>query len=192
MPPLPPLLAALEALADLPDDSRLGRCPRVVIDTNTVLALIYWRDPALVHLASSLGRRRFVILASIQTAHELAGVLSRPQFRLEAEEAASRLRDWLENAVWIAGEELAKAEAANPIRCRDPEDQKFLTLALAGGARLIVTRDKLLLKAGRRMKRFGIKAIRPEEWTDSAVFEPDGKPSPFCTRIGTRQAAIFR
>ena len=49
------------------------------------------------------------------------------------------------------------------VQCRDPLDQKFFTLTLAGGAKLLVSKDKLVLKAGRKMKRYGACAFRPEE-----------------------------
>ena len=55
------------------------------------------------------------------------------------------------------------AEHAEPLelaRCRDPDDQKFLTLAAAVRADCLVTRDRELLRLARRCAaRFAI--LRP-------------------------------
>lgn len=64
--------------------------------------------------------------------------------------------------------EIAQAADLITVQCRDPLDQKFFTLALAGRARLMVSKDKLVLKAGRKMKRYGAAAFRPEETAGEA------------------------
>ena len=47
---------------------------------------------------------------------------------------------------------------------------------MSAGAGLLVTKDKLVLKAGRRLKRFGIATIRPDEFAafEAAPSEEDG------------------
>ena len=50
--------------------------------------------------------------------------------------------------------------------CSDPDDQKFIDLAIAVGAHTLVTRDKALLKLGRRAaERHGVRVCKPEVWT---------------------------
>jgi predicted nucleic acid-binding protein len=43
-------------------------------------------------------------------------------------------------------------------RCSDPHDQKFLELALASGADILVTKDQALLELARRKLPFRIAA----------------------------------
>jgi predicted nucleic acid-binding protein len=49
--------------------------------------------------------------------------------------------------------------------CRDPDDQKFLDLALACGARALLTRDRALLELGRRWKKsLPFAIVTPRAW----------------------------
>ena len=55
-------------------------------------------------------------------------------------------------------------EACLP-RCADPDDQKFLQLALAARASWLLSKDKELLKLDRRTRRAGLFAILlPQDW----------------------------
>ena len=68
---------------------------------------------------------------------------------------------WIDEAAVLEARE--RAQSAN-LRCLDPLDQKFFELSLAAQARMLVTKDKLVLKAGKKMRRlFGIAALRPSE-----------------------------
>ena len=47
--------------------------------------------------------------------------------------------------------------------CRDPDDQRFVDLAVAQSARYLLTRDRALLALARgARKRFGLLIIQPE------------------------------
>jgi predicted nucleic acid-binding protein len=51
-------------------------------------------------------------------------------------------------------------------RCGDPDDQKFLELALASGARWLLSKDNELLKLDRRTRSAGLFSIRlPQLWS---------------------------
>jgi predicted nucleic acid-binding protein len=60
-----------------------------------------------------------------------------------------------------------QALAAVPLpRCADPDDQKFLELALDTGARWLLSKDRELLKLAnrtRRVCRFAI--LQPQAWS---------------------------
>lgn len=45
--------------------------------------------------------------------------------------------------------------------CRDPDDQKFLELAQAAKAGLLVTKDKALLALAKKADRFGFRIAAP-------------------------------
>ena len=52
------------------------------------------------------------------------------------------------------------------LRCTDPDDQKFIDLAILAGAHTLVTRDKALLRLARKaLERHGVRVCRPEVWS---------------------------
>ena len=171
--PVPANLAAIvrsAALASTPTGRPAATpAPLVVIDTNVVLDLIHWHDPTAEKLAAAVAQGRCRPAASEAPAPELAEVLSRPQSGHAGAELEALLADWLAAAVWVDEaailEARAQAEKAG-LRCLDPLDQKFFELALAAEAAALVSKDKLVIKAGKKMRRrFGIPALRPAEFS---------------------------
>jgi putative PIN family toxin of toxin-antitoxin system len=111
---------------------------RVVVDTNVFIsAALKERAPpaAAVHLAAESHH----LLKSTITERELFVTLDRPRL---ASLIQPRFRDWL-TEVLAAAELVAITERI--VACRDPKDDKFLELAVAGRADLIVTGDADLL-----------------------------------------------
>ena len=112
---------------------------RVVIDTNALISRLLL--PASVPAEAV---RKAVdeaqVLASDATIMELADVLGRPKFDpyLTIEERQEFLRLFGRIAERIPIVRIVLA-------CRDPKDDKFLELAVNGGAHLIVTGDADLL-----------------------------------------------
>jgi len=53
------------------------------------------------------------------------------------------------------------------MRCNDPDDQKFVDLALAYGARWLLSRDRAVLKLAKRCRTLGLQVLTPEQWLDS-------------------------
>ncbi|HET6587601.1 MAG TPA: hypothetical protein VFG67_07525, partial [Oleiagrimonas sp.] len=52
----------------------------------------------------------------------------------------------------------------------DPDDQKFLELALESGASALVTKDKALLKLNRKTHKLGLFTIlTPSDWCEIQV-----------------------
>jgi hypothetical protein len=109
------------------------------------------------------GRARWI--ASPPMRLELAHVLARPA-----------LEPWRPrpDAVWAAWERWvqmlqppAPCGPAGRLRCTDPDDQKFVDLALARGARWLVSRDRAVLKLGRRTRSLGLEVVTPESWAAS-------------------------
>jgi len=112
---------------------------RVVIDTNALISrlLLPASVPAqAVHKAVDEAQ----VLASDATLIELADVLGRPKFdpylTIKERQEFLRLFGRIAERIPIVHVVLA---------CRDPKDDKFLELAVNGGAHLIVTGDADLL-----------------------------------------------
>lgn len=129
--------------------------PRHVFDTNALVS-------ALLFTGSVPGRAFFValeqgvVLVSSETAEELADVLGRSKFDryVSADERGRFL------AAFLARAELV--EVAEPVEaCRDPTDDKFLSLAVTGAASVLVSGDEDLLV----LHPFrGIPILRPQEF----------------------------
>jgi predicted nucleic acid-binding protein len=98
-------------------------------------------------------------------------VLHYPQLPID-EQQRPALRDAFDALI-----ELLPPEASTPgensiplPRCADPDDQKFLELALASGARWLLSKDKELLKLDRRTRGAGLFSIRlPQLWSIAEV-----------------------
>jgi putative PIN family toxin of toxin-antitoxin system len=129
----------------------------VVIDTNVVLDLFLFHDPAAVPLREALHARRLRWIATAAMRAECERVLG---YDLVQRQLAARGRaapDVL-RAFDALAQVLPEAPAAD-VRCADPEDQMFVDLAVAQRAPL-VSRDKELLRLRRRLQACGV-AVAP-------------------------------
>jgi putative PIN family toxin of toxin-antitoxin system len=112
---------------------------RCVLDTNVFVSALL-SPGSKTRMVVDLVRRRGTILLSFATLAELFEVLSRKQFRSYIDEgdvrrflaALTREAQWIDVPVEITA-------------CRDPKDDKFLSLAVSGRATHIVTGDADLL-----------------------------------------------
>ena len=114
---------------------------RVVLDTNVVLSALVFGGglPGAVRAAWQSGALR--PLASAATVQELVRVLAYPKFRLSAAEQEELLADYLP---YVQTVRIPNPPPAVPA-CRDPLDEPFMQLALAGKARVLVSGDGDLL-----------------------------------------------
>jgi len=131
---------------------------RLVLDTNVWLDWLVFDDPGIAPIAAAVaaGRAEVVIDAAVES--ELARVLGYP-FKgrtLAPDVQAERLARCI--AVARRAGDRRDAEAAKRLpKCGDPDDQKFLELALACDAACLVTKDRALLDlAGRKGLPFRI------------------------------------
>lgn len=129
---------------------------RVVLDTNVWLALWFFREPGVDALREALARGHLVPVRSAATDFELAEVLARPGlFGVAPGRQVDLLRQWESLA------ELVGDITPAPCRCRDPDDQKFLDLALCAGASWLITRDRDLLKLRKKVRAAGLAIVAP-------------------------------
>lgn len=124
----------------------------VVLDTNVVLDLFLFDDPAVRALKSGLESGAVQWLATAAMRAELARVLDYPNLAGWIEKRGREPRR-------VAAEVLAHHDrsartvapaAAAPMSCSDPDDQMFIDLAFAYGAGLF-SKDRAVLDVWRRL-----------------------------------------
>lgn len=115
---------------------------RVVLDTNVVLSALLFARGRLAWLRPAWQAGLLVPLASRDTLDELVRVLAYPKFGLSQGEVMALLGEYVPFVDVVEAHE----GRSDPLpRAPDPDDQKFLALAAAGGATHLVTGDHGLL-----------------------------------------------
>ena len=131
------------------DDAR----PLLVIDTNIVLDLLVFEDPVQAALRDAVQQGRVVWLATQAMRDELERVLTYPQV---ARRLLARLRtDQEVLAHFDSRSRRVPPVARATVRCRDPDDQIFIDLAVAHRAELL-SKDALVLRLRKRLAALGV------------------------------------
>lgn len=129
----------------------------LVIDTNVVLDLFLYEDPATVPLRALLAEPQTRWLATAVMREELRRVLLYPQVvkRMDA-------RALTADAILAAFDTRARivdTAAKAPYTCKDGDDQKFIDLAVAHTA-VLLSKDKAVLSMAKRLARLGVAVYR--------------------------------
>ena len=130
---------------------------RIVLDTNIWLDWLVFSDPGMSCLKLAVKENRANIFIDAACEAELERVLAYDLAKHTL--AAAAQADCLAECRRIAQRiDAAAPEAERKLlpRCADPDDQKFLELALAARADALVTKDHKLLELARRTKPFRI------------------------------------
>ena len=131
----------------------------VVIDTNIVLDIWVYQDPATLPLINALEEGKLHWLATAPMREELLRVLDYPHI------AQRRDRDGVTaQAVLAHFDRLAHLQAIAPKApyvCKDEDDQKFIDLAVAHQA-VLLSKDKQVLRLTNRLAKLGV-AVR-QNW----------------------------
>ena len=124
-----------------------------VIDTNIVLDLWLFEDPATIPLRAALQSGAISHLATASMRGELARVLTYPHLmkrmaksNIQASDVLNRFDKYL-----LAAEPADKAACT----CKDPDDQKFIDLAVAHAVPLL-SKDKAILCMKKRLLQSGV------------------------------------
>jgi putative PIN family toxin of toxin-antitoxin system len=142
----------------LPPVSRNQALALIVPDTNVLMDMWVFENPASVKLLQMIRSGQIQAARSRETVEEFADVLSRPAFSLPVSQQERILREWLALSI-----DSPVPQTPSCVFCRDPDDRKFIALALEGRAAMLVSRDKAVLKAGRKAKKQGLAIVSPEE-----------------------------
>lgn len=139
--------------------------PRLVLDTNVWLDLLVFRDRAVTPLLDALERGAVEAVIAPRMRDELRRVLAYPALAL-GDDTRSRALEALASLAVPVAEPSARAAP----RCRDPDDQMFVDLALDARAHALLSRDDALLRMAARLRREGIEVMTPAAWC--AVYRP--------------------
>jgi predicted nucleic acid-binding protein len=145
-------------LPESPQESCAAPADLAVLDTQVVLDWLVFRDATTLTLGRAIESGSLRWLASQPMRAEIEHVLDRGV-------GASRRPD--RAAIRDACDRLAlpaDVAATSALRCTDPDDQMFIDLALAVGARWLFTRDKALLRIAARALARGVCILRPTDW----------------------------
>ena len=137
--------------------------PTIVVDTNVILDWLVFKDPSSLALANAISQRQVCWVATAAMRGELAEVLQRGLAAARGADAAAVLMTW-DACVDLCAEPPVQP-AATALRCTDPDDQKFLDLALTTQARWLLSRDRALLRVARRVALRGTLISIPEAWS---------------------------
>ncbi len=120
---------------------------RLVLDTNIVIDAFMFRSALSQPINDALESGRALCFANADTLAELERVLSYPALKLDED------RRQQVYASYRATVQLVAPAVAPPLpKCQDKDDQKFLELAAIAGADWLISRDKLVLKLGRKRR----------------------------------------
>ena len=149
---------------------------RIVLDTNIWLDWLVFDDPGLSHLKLAVEEKRAEIFIDAACEAELERVLAYDlaKHTLDAAAQAACLAECRRIARRIETP-VAEAERKLLARCADPDDQKFLELALAARADVLITKDHKLLELARRTRAFSI--LKPGRWSAATGAAPGRPPS---------------
>ena len=127
----------------------------IVIDTNIILDLFVFGDPATVPLRQQLDAGELGWVATQPMRDELERVLAYPQI-------VPRMDFYGRSAAEVLGHfdrlvRLVEVAAKTTAICKDADDQKFIDLAVAHGARLL-SKDRAVLCMKKRLLALGVLA----------------------------------
>jgi putative PIN family toxin of toxin-antitoxin system len=131
----------------------------LVLDTNVVLDAFVFDDAAARPLLPAMQAGQFRWLATAAMRDELARVLDyakiRPRLAFRGLAAADVLAHFDRHATMV------EVPGKAPVTCGDPDDQKFIDLAVATSA-LLLSKDGEVLAMRKRLARLDVTARAPQ------------------------------
>ena len=134
--------------------------PTVVLDTNAVLDWLLFQDVGMLALAGAIqaGDVRWVACARMRDEFQRTlGYANLAGWLPDSGRLLSSFDRWAMDR---------PTPPSTPVlwRCSDTDDQIFIDLALAEGARWLATHDRAVLRLARRARERGLLIVQPAAW----------------------------
>ena len=126
----------------------------IVLDTNIVLDLFVFNDPASQPLKQALQGAQVRWIATLTMRDELERVLAYPQIVPRLTCYGLTAADVLLQFDRLAQLVLTAPKA--PLRCSDADDQKFIDLAMAHQT-VLLSKDRAVLRMRKRLAAMGVR-----------------------------------
>ena len=137
------------------ETARPAERPALVLDTNILLDVWVFGDAAAAPLIAGLPQGQWRWLATAPMREELARVLAYPQIVKSLAHHQINPQTVLDQ--FDAHVELAAVAPKASVTCKDPDDQKFIDLAVAHRATLL-SKDHAVLSMAKRLVVQGVIA----------------------------------
>jgi putative PIN family toxin of toxin-antitoxin system len=140
----------------------------VVLDTNVVLDWLLFRDAGCAGLSGPLQQGQLRWHATPSMRSELANVLQRHELQRWAPDCEDILSRF-DSLAKLCPEAPNAALGAFRLCSRDPDDQKFIDLAVHVKASWLLSRDRALLHLARPARKLGLQILTPAGWRHAAA-----------------------
>ena len=147
----------------------LPSTPLAVLDTNVVLDCLLFRDRACDPLLAALASGELHWIATVAMRAELAHVLARGALDAWRPDLPALWQAWDRHCTLVA-----PPPAGGPpgrLHCTDPDDQKFIDLAVSREALWLLSHDRAVLKLAPALRRAGVAALTPAAWARARAAE---------------------
>ncbi len=125
---------------------------RIIVDTNILLDIIYFEDPHVEDLKKAIENGLLEAWSCNLIWEEFLDVMRRPAF-FRNEETYQKL---IEKALTYFQFEACKIPPS-PYKCKDPDDQIFIDLAVIKAPCWLISRDLEVLKLAKKLKLVNVE-----------------------------------
>lgn len=129
--------------------------PNVVLDTNILLDLFYFKDKSVQNLHDCLKNQQIHAYTCEAIWGELEEVLARKPFNQGPEEMLGLRNEYQDLFLWQAPQ-----KNTSRIKCCDPDDQIFVELSVELAPCLLITKDKDLLRLHKKLQQFQVQTLK--------------------------------
>lgn len=126
---------------------------RLVLDTNVILDLLVFQDPAAEVIQTVLDAKLVDAVRTEASMLELMDVIQRPNFKLSKEQQQIILKQWESSSRLLENSAIEPA----PFTCRDLDDQVFINMAYSIRPALVLSKDLRVLELGTIAQRHGVE-----------------------------------
>jgi putative PIN family toxin of toxin-antitoxin system len=133
--------------------------PRIVLDTNVILDLLVFQDPAAEVVRMALDAKLVDAVRTKESMLELIDVIQRPRFKLSKEQQQAILNCWESSSSLLDVALITQA----PFTCRDLDDQVFINMAFSIRPALLLSKDLHVLELRPIAMRYGVEITQDYE-----------------------------